>query len=317
VTISEPLRLDFPVVDGSYVVKLIPIERVGVEDLTLEQTKNIWTSGIVFQHAFGAWVKGVKVIKAGQFPFYMPQTKYGEVRDCEFHDAWWKGGGGTAYAGFETSYDCLMTGVRTSALRHAPNFNWSSSGCVIRDSVFEGSDGQWHCGWANENLLENISVASSTEGGGYGYGLFTTAPSDSAHGPIGPRNVVYQCKVTSPKDGFMLSGMNEGWIIAYNHFIVEKGRAITAQEFSFDHRIVGNLFEIKDLSAPAIRLTTPDCGGWEITGNRFKGVPAQHYVGGMGKPLVMAGNVDAGTDLAAPKAPVPSIFLWQKEKAGK
>jgi hypothetical protein len=210
------------------------------------------TSGIVFQHAFGAWVKGVKVQKSCPFSVYMPQTKYGEVRDSEFHDAWWKGGGGTAYAGLETSYDCLMTGVRT------------------------------------------------------------TAPNDAAHGHIGPRNVVYRCKMTSPKDGLVLSGMNEGWIIVYNHFVVENGRAIVAQEFSFDHQVVGNLIEIKDLSAPAIRMTTPDCGGWEITGNRFKGVPADKYVGGWESPSSYPAMGTRKTTFRCPWPRCPRSFFGRR-----
>ena len=62
-----------------------------------------------------------------------------------------KGGGGTAYSGWEYSWDCLMEDITTYKLRHAPLFQWSASGNVIRNGVFHLSDGQWHSGWTNEN----------------------------------------------------------------------------------------------------------------------------------------------------------------------
>ncbi len=311
--ISEPLRLEFPVVDGSFVQKVYPIERCGVEDLTLEQTENIWTSGIVFTSSWNSWLKNVAVIKTGRFPFYFPLGKYGEVRDCEFHDAWWKGGGGTAYVGFERSYDCLLDNVKASDLRHAPNLNWAASGCVFRNFIAEGSDGQWHCGWANENLFENVTIHSGTNGGGYGFGLFSTSPEDAAHGPIGPRNVVYHCDITSPKDGLILNGMNEGWIFAYNRFVIERGKAVSARETSFDHLFYQNTFVIKNLIGPAFLLEGRSCSGWELSGNLFYGVKAEQMLGGSGKPFLLKDNqAFEYAEAERPKPVVPSIFEWQK-----
>ncbi|MBL8993366.1 MAG: hypothetical protein JNM63_08505, partial [Spirochaetia bacterium] len=316
--ISEPLRLEFPTVDGSFVQKIEPLEKCGVEDLTLEQTENIWTSGVVFSGSWNCWIKGVAVIKPGRFPFYFPFGKYGEVRDCEFKDAWWKGGGGTAYVGFERSYDCLLDGVVASELRHAPNLNWAASGCVFRNMVAEGSDGQWHCGWANENLFENVVIRSGTNGGGYGYGLFSTAPEDNAHGPIGPRNVVYRCDIRSPKDGLILNGMNEGWILAYNRFVIEKGKGVVARETSFDHIFRNNFFAIQNPLAPAFQLNGRSCSGWEVSGNRFYGVKIDEMVGGSGKPLVFKDNQSIDYSVPErPEAPVPSIFEWQKKNAAE
>ncbi|MBL8993498.1 MAG: endopolygalacturonase, partial [Spirochaetia bacterium] len=311
--ISEPLRLDFPVEDESYVQKIRPVENCGVEDLTLEQTEKIWTSGILFSTGWNCWIKGVAVIKTGRYPFCFPICKYGEVRDSEFHDAWWKGGGGTAYVGFERSYDCLIDGIKTTELRHAPNVNWAPSGCVFRNSTFEGSDGQWHSGWANEILMENLVIHSATNGGGYGFGLFTTAPEDNAHGPIGPRSVVYNCDITSPKDGLILNGMNEGWVVAHNRFRVVKGRGISARLYSFDHIVRGNVFLLENPDLPAIRLANSTCYGWEIEDNLFYGVKSGEAIGGPAKPLFEKNNqVFPFAEAARPTPKVPSIFEWQK-----
>ena len=36
ITLNQPLRIEFPVIDGSYVQKVMPIQRCGIEDLYLE-----------------------------------------------------------------------------------------------------------------------------------------------------------------------------------------------------------------------------------------------------------------------------------------
>jgi hypothetical protein len=84
-------------------------------------------------------------------------------------------------------------------------------------------DGQWHSGWTNENLFENCVIESSSNNGAYGYGLWASPPEDEAHGPNGPRNVVYNCDISSPKAGLWMGGMNENWLILYNRFRVDSG----------------------------------------------------------------------------------------------
>ncbi|MDH7569271.1 MAG: glycosyl hydrolase family 28-related protein, partial [Armatimonadota bacterium] len=97
VRLNQPLRIEFPVIDGSYVEEIRPLRRCGVEDFRIEQTQNLWTSGIVFSNAWECWARGVTVKKAGRFPLYFVNAKWGEIRDCVLDDAWDKGGGGTAY----------------------------------------------------------------------------------------------------------------------------------------------------------------------------------------------------------------------------
>jgi hypothetical protein len=63
------LRLEFPVIDASYVQEISPIRRSGIEDLYLEQTQDLWTSGIIFSNAWECWARGVTVKKPGDFRF--------------------------------------------------------------------------------------------------------------------------------------------------------------------------------------------------------------------------------------------------------
>jgi hypothetical protein len=312
VRLNQPLRLDYPTIDGSYIQEIFPIRRCGVEDLSLEQTQDLWTSGIVFSNAWECWARGVRVNKAGRFPLYTIPGKWCEIRDSQFDDAWFKGGGGTAYVGFEYATDCLMENVETWKMRHAPQVQWSAAGNVIRNSVFHESDGQWHSGWTNENLFENCVIEATTGSGSYGYGLWASPPEDEAHGPNGPRNVVYNCDIKSPKAGLWMGGMNEGWMILHNRFQVGSGTGIFAKTSSFDHTIHGNTFQLTDLKQPMMMIATPDCVGIEITGNRIYGGNGK-LTGGPGKPLVNKDNLfTALGEAPRPQPAVPSIFEWQR-----
>jgi len=254
----------------------------------------------------------VTVKKAGRFPLYCLPAKWCEVRDCVFDDAWFKGGGGTAYVGWEQADDCLMEHVATYHLRHAPLVQWSASGNVIRQSVFHESDAQWHSGWTNENLFEQCVVESKIGNGGYGYGMWASPPEDDAHGPNGPRNVVYNCDISSPKVGLWMGGMNEGWLILYNRFVVGSGPGIYAKTASFDHTIQGNLFSLADPKQPAIVLATPDCIGVEMVGNRVLGGNGK-LSGGAARLAVQRDNQLAPAGVAPrPQPAVPSIYEWER-----
>lgn len=320
IRLNQPLRIDFPVADRSFVKQVFPIRRCGVEDLCLEQTQKLWTSGVLFANAWECWARGVKVIKAGRHPVYSRCAKWCEIRDCQFDGAWYVGGGGSAYVGWERSYDCLMEDVTTWRMRHAPCVQWSSSGNVIRNSTFHGSDAQWHAGWTNENLYENCTVHAAGSHGTYGHGGWASPPEDKAHGPEGPRNVVYDCDFRAPKTGLWMGGMNENWLILHNRFIVDRGPGIYARTCSFDHIIRGNVFVLRRADQPAVMLATDDCTGVELIENRVFGEGAT-MIAGKAKPLVASDNevvsdvagAPPDSDSPRPKPKIPSIFLWQRD----
>jgi hypothetical protein len=311
ITLNQPLRIEFPVIDGSYIQKIVPIRGCGVEDFYLEQMENLWISSVIFYHGWNCWARGVTVKNCGRFPIYGSMAKWCEIRDCVFDDAWFKGGGGTAYTGWEHSWDCLIENIETYKMRHAPLFQWAASGNVIRKSVFHESDGQWHSGWTNENLMEQCVIESVRGHGGYGFGLWASPPEDTAHGPNGPRNVVYNCDISSVKDGLWMGGMNENWLILHNRFVVDEGRGVFAKTASFDHIIKNNVFVLKDEKSPMVFLATPDCIGVEIISNKFYGGNSK-VVSGMGKPSLMEDNQTFPlSEAPRPKPEVQSIYEWQ------
>lgn len=313
VRLEQPLRIEFPRIDGSYVQKMNPIEWCGVEDLKIEQTENLWINSIQFRQAWNCWARGVKVRMTGRFPIHTTAGKWCEIRDCVFDDAMFKGGGGTAYVGWQHSWDCLMDNVESFDYRHAPLVQWSASGNVIRNGVFHNSDAQWHAGWTNENLYENCVVVSRRGSGAYGFGMWASPPEDTAHGPNGPRNVVYRCDIRSERDGLWMGGMNENWLILYNRFVVERGRGLFAKTASFDHLVRGNVFAIQDKRSHGIFLATLDCRGVELIDNRLYG--AAGIYAGAAELAVDQGNQLFPWQASAPPRPapdVPSIYDWQQ-----
>jgi hypothetical protein len=314
VTLAQPLRIEFPVVDGSYVQKVGLVARCGLEDLTIEQTENLWITAAQFTWAVNCWARGVKVVKCGRNPVYGIHAKWCEIRDCVFDDAWYKGGGGTAYGGWEIAYDCLLDGIETFKLRHAPLFQWSASGCVIRRGVFHASDAQWHSGWTNENLFEQCVVDARTGNGSYGYGAWASPPEDNAHGPNGPRNVIYNCDFASPKAGLWMGGMNEAWMVLHNRFVVGQGPGVFAKTVSFDHVVRGNVFVLRDGKSPMVQLQSADCTGVELIGNKLLGGNGQ-VCAGAAQPLRASDNEAlALADAPRPQPAVASIFEWQRRK---
>ena len=315
IRVNQPLRLPFPTVDGSYVQRVVPIRRCGVEGFYLEQTQKLWTSGVVFSNAWECWARNVHVRKAGQWAVYTTPAKWCEIRDCRLDDAWYQGGGGTAYVGFQAAWDCLMDNVRTTRMRHAPCYQWAASGNVIRNSTFDQSDGQWHAGWTNENLIELCTIDARTGTGSYGHGFWASPPEDKAHGPNGPRNVVYHCDVVCPKAGVWMGGMNEGWLILHNRIVCGTGPAVFMKTNSDGHLIADNVFVLKNAKSPGIVIQTNDCDGVRVERNRFYGGSGAMVVG-TGRPASDRDNQAlplSESGLPPRPAPkVPSIFEWQR-----
>ena len=182
VEFDMPLRIDFPVIDGSTVQRRKMIRGCGVEDMSLEMKNNFWVTLVGFENAVDCWARNVAVYKCGRHPIYARNAKNCAILDCEFDDSFYHGVGGTAYAGWEVAYDCLMDNVTTRNLRHAPLVQWSAAGNVVRNSRFYGCDAHWHSGWTNENLFENCLIVSDTlERGGSGHWNTLT---DELHHPI-------------------------------------------------------------------------------------------------------------------------------------
>jgi hypothetical protein len=336
VTIHQPLRVDYLLVDAPFVRKIKLLSNCGVEDLSLEQEvvpnqgppgpridetlwhaiEDLWTCGITTSFAWGCWIKNVTVRKTGRNAVYFPMSKQIEVRDCLFDDALFKGGGGSGYVGFDGTWDSLIDTIETRGMRHAPNIQWNASGNVVRNSRFIGSDGQWHAGWTHENLFENNFIDARGRGGSYGHGLYASGPSSGIHGPQGPRNVVYHNDVIARRDSLHLLGGSEGWMILFNRFLAEEGRSVFVKEKGNHHLIAENIFIQRKPVSPPVFLGA-DSAGVQLLNNAFYGAGSTlvGFSGERGSLAVDVGNISdpavPRTLPAHPRPKVPSIFQWQ------
>ena len=144
--------------------------------------------------------------------------------------------------------------------------------------------------------------------------MWASGPEDVGHGPNGPRNVVYNCNITSSKGGVWLGGMNEAWLFLYNRFVVGRGPGMLIKAASFDHIIQGNVFVMLEPYPAAIYLGSRDCIGIELINNRFYG-DVDQLVGGKARPAVEKDNrILQSGNIARPHPPVRSIYDWQQER---
>ncbi len=318
VTIGQPLRIDYPAVDSACLRRMRPVERVGIEDMTIVHECRMPFYTVNSQWAWNCWVQRVDVIDCAQSGVHFHSAKWCECRDCTFtgfdakihvaHTNWW------GYAGFTQSMDCLMEDTVWHRFRHGPQVQYGAQGCVIRNSVFHGSDAQWHAAWTTENLFENCIVDARGEYGSYGHGCYATGSNDTTHGPNGPRNVVYNCDFTSRAQGAFLCGFNENWLFLHNRFDVEQGEGFLGTFGAFDHIIRHNTFVLRDGASPLLRLKMADCTGVELSDNTLYGGNGTVYEG-VPALEVECGNRVVPLGETAPDRPVadpPSIYAWQQ-----
>jgi hypothetical protein len=306
------------VADGSYIRRVTPVERCGIEDLTIDHACRMAFHTVHSHWAWACWVRRVDVLNSGGSGVHFHSAKQCEVRDCTFtgfdpavHKAHVNYFG---YGGFTCAWDCLMEDTVWKRFRHAPQVQFGAQGNVIRNSVFEGSDAQWHAGWSTENLFENCRNDARGAYGSYGHGAYATGSDDTTHGPNGPRNAVYNCDFICATNGVLLNGVNENWLFLHNRFTVEKGAGFVATCGCFDHIIRNNRFILKNTAFPLLRLRTPDCVGVELVDNVL--------FGGNGTLVESAAPLAADRDnrVAAPDEPPPerpraappSIYEWQR-----
>ena len=107
-----------------------------------------------------------------------------EIRDCVFDDAWFKGGG-TACAGWDYCWDCLMENVDVQ-IPPRPALPMAASGSVVRKSCFTKA---MPSGTRLDPRELDRRVRGGVGGGAaYGFGMWASPPEDTAHRPNGPRS---------------------------------------------------------------------------------------------------------------------------------
>lgn len=321
-TLADPSRVPFFAAEGAFATAFFPIRFCAAEGFTIEQQgkiqRDFQLNAISFQAAADCEARNLEVIKAGVWP-----VRFSYVIHCAFTDSVLRGAhfprSLLSYAGFEYGTHCLMERIETFDLRHAPLLNWCCSGCVIRDSVFHNSDAQFHSGYCLENLIEQCRIIETTgKFSSYGFAFYSTPFNDGMHGSCGPRNVIYNCDARSRRSSIYLGGNNFQWRIVYNRFLADSGPGIIARLNCRDNIIRGNVFTLKDAAWPLLFNEYLENSGCEFVDNTILGGNGK-LLGGVAAEFQQSGNcfLPVNDTAPSPSAPVPSLYLWQKEqKAG-
>lgn len=320
ITIVQPLRIDYPLADKPVIRKFMPVNYCAIENMTISQVgeiqKELKMGTVIFSVAANCRANNLVIDRPGTQAVFGSLVKFCEISNCVFRNPWWPKSGGLAYTGWEQAWDCLIENVETFRMRHAPILNWTSSGNVIRNSIFHESDAQWHSGWCRDNLYEQCTIESNTrEHFGYGYAFYSTPTDDSMHGPIGPRNVIYNCRAVSMYSGFYLGGMNQQWMLMYNTLTVDSGPGIISRFGCRDNIIKGNIFVLKNSASPLVYYEFMDNTGDALIDNTVYGGNGKLF-SGPGKPGKTENNKfhPLSSARVTAKPPVPSIYKWQLEK---
>ncbi len=241
ITLTQPFRVSFKASGhrnaalGSFVRPVKLIRHCGVEKMMIKTEKfsshKMNTSGVVFDWAYGCWVRDVTVNWAGSHPVNFRHAKNIEGRNITANNAYNLGGGGNGYFVLWGTSDGLMENIRADRLRHAPNFQGNANGCVFRNSTFTRQDGEWHGGYTVENMFENVSIYKDASRETSGLNALASNMLDDPYGGHQPHlhgQVVYNCELEIARQGcpaLRLGGLHDGWIFAYNTIKNRNGRS--------------------------------------------------------------------------------------------
>jgi hypothetical protein len=336
VTVDTPLRLDLGVADGKF-RRYGVIRKVGVHSMTIETTRQLNTNGVNFYGVWQGYARDLLIRKAGRFPVGYNVSRFIEVRDCEFDDAWQKGSGGVGYVGFWACADCLMDNVDVRNIRHGPNLQDGAIGCVIRNSRFVQSDLQWHTGAPTACLIENVRVELDGKKPDLHSAqlLRTSRPGiDTIHSPAGPGNVVWNsdfvaasAKVVGGEFGHEMTD----WLFAYNR-VVAPGGDTAFMRIWYEHAVrftlrgnvlvktdparrgfvelvsdVGTAPKAASLPASGPATRPADGAGVRFVGNRMFGWQAADgkWWAGAIAPVDESNSLDPKTPEAVPQPKLP------------
>jgi len=312
IVLNQPLRFAIEADEQVKVEKIRMLQRCGIENIAMETPFPNALRSIYLRYAANCWAKNIKIKKPGVGGLWGRDNKWIEVRNLEVEDGWYKGGG-MAYIGWEESFDCLLDGANSRGLRHAPNIQYSSSGCVIRNGCFEDSDGQFHSGWPHENLIENCTVRSRRGNGSYGFGFLF-----SVNRQPGPRNVLYNNDFAAETlPSLFIGGPCEGSLFLYNRFSTQKGPSAYLQFGAFNQTFLGNYFVSENPQPGFVFIASPDCTGNEFIKNTFGSLrpsidPGKlYFFSGAILPEVNSNRYSETALEGRPSPKISSLYQWQ------
>ncbi len=120
-TVYPPLRMTFKASLNPVVKKFTPIENVGFEDFTIENTKEGDKMTFYFKGAANCWFKGVHSYKTSKYHIGIEMSRNFYITNCMIEDAFRHDGGGHGYGVLcgKHTRDCLIENNIFKRLRHS------------------------------------------------------------------------------------------------------------------------------------------------------------------------------------------------------
>ena len=187
---NSPLRINFDTIRSPYIVKINPVENVGIECLKIQRmddTAPQQSSNINFTYAVNCWVKGIESENCTFSHLEANRSSNLYISKSYFHHAFDYGGGGRGYGVMiqSTSNECLVENNIFEHLRHSMIVQSGANGNVFTynysfdpywDSTPTNSAGDMvlHGNYVFANLFEQ--------------NICQNIVIDNSHGPNGPYN---------------------------------------------------------------------------------------------------------------------------------
>lgn len=198
IALDKQLHLDFPLSNKPTLIKINPVQNVGIESLKIKRsdaTSN-QTSNVFFNYAINCWIKGVEFENCNYAHITLQSTTNTTISGNYIHDAFDYGSGGKGYGvvlQFGASDNFIYNNV-AKHLRHSFLLQAAANGNVIAYNY--SYDTYW-----KETWLPSSSAGDIVLHGNYPYSnlfegnIIQNLVIDNSHGMNGPYNTFFRNRI--------------------------------------------------------------------------------------------------------------------------
>lgn len=194
IILESPLRMSYEISRSPYIVKINPIENVGIECLKIKRiddTAPQQTSNINFIHSVNCWVKGVESENCTFSHIQAVGSSNLYISNSYFHHAFGYGVGGRAYGVMlqATTNECLIENNIFEHLRHSMIAQSGANGNVFAYNY--SFDPFWPSD-PNDSAGDMVIHGNYPYSNLFEHNICQNIIIDNSHGPNGPHNTFFR-----------------------------------------------------------------------------------------------------------------------------
>ncbi|MFK7785656.1 MAG: T9SS type A sorting domain-containing protein [Crocinitomicaceae bacterium] len=206
--LESPLRMDYDTVRTPYVVKMTPVENVGIECLKihrLDDTAPSQSCNIHFSYAVNCWVNGIESENCTFSHIEARRSSNIHISKSYFHHGFDYGGGGRAYGVMLhiTANECMVENNIFEHLRHSMIVQAGANGNVF---AYNYSHDPYWSSTPNNSAGDAVLHGNYTYANLFEQNICQNIVIDNSHGPNGPYNTIFRNR--SEKYGIFFSATN-------------------------------------------------------------------------------------------------------------